>query len=158
VRRGCCVPARPCPSNDRSPSRRSSTLRARLTLVALRAQEDGEVARGRGPSASGLGVPTVLSSRLSQRTTRRRPAAPPALSHCAKSERHSLRSIRGARRPASCRRRARPEQKSERRRRSRGREAVRGRVGGTGLGDAARLSRRTIERSTTPPQLHQRAL
>ena len=27
-------------------------LRARLTLVALRAQEDGEVARVRGPSAT----------------------------------------------------------------------------------------------------------
>jgi hypothetical protein len=40
-------------------------LRARLTLVALRAQEDGEVARVRGPSAAGLGLPTVLSSRLS---------------------------------------------------------------------------------------------
>jgi hypothetical protein len=43
-------------------------LRARLTLVALRAQEDGEVARVRGPSATGLGLPAVLSSRLSQRT------------------------------------------------------------------------------------------
>jgi hypothetical protein len=43
-------------------------LRARLTLVALRAQEDGEVARVRGPSATGLGLPTVLSSRLSHRT------------------------------------------------------------------------------------------
>ena len=36
-------------------------LRVRLTLVALRAQEDGEVARARGPSATGLGVPTLLS-------------------------------------------------------------------------------------------------
>ncbi|MCW3049928.1 MAG: hypothetical protein JWO74_4212 [Solirubrobacterales bacterium] len=44
-------------------------LRARLTLVALRAQEDGEVARVRGPSAAGLGLPTVLSSRLSHRTS-----------------------------------------------------------------------------------------
>jgi hypothetical protein len=44
-------------------------LRARLTLVALRAQEDGEVARLRGPSATRLGLPTVLSSRLSHRTT-----------------------------------------------------------------------------------------
>ena len=43
-------------------------LRARLTLVALRAQEDGEVARVRGPSATGFGLPTVLSSRLSHRT------------------------------------------------------------------------------------------
>jgi hypothetical protein len=43
-------------------------LRARLTLVASRAQEDGEVARVRGPSATGLGLPTVLSSRLSYRT------------------------------------------------------------------------------------------
>jgi hypothetical protein len=40
-------------------------LRARLTLVASRAQEDGEVARVRGPSATGLGRPPVLSSRLS---------------------------------------------------------------------------------------------
>jgi hypothetical protein len=43
-------------------------LRARLTLVALRAQEDGEVARDRGPSATGLRLPTVLSNRLSHRT------------------------------------------------------------------------------------------
>ncbi len=49
-------------------------LRARLTLVASRAQEDGEVARVRGPSATGLGLPTVLSSRLSQRTSTERPS------------------------------------------------------------------------------------
>ena len=47
-------------------------LRARLTLVASRAQKDGEVARVRSPSATGLGLPTVLSSRLSHRTTSRR--------------------------------------------------------------------------------------
>jgi hypothetical protein len=45
-------------------------LRARLTLVALRAQEDRELARVRGPSATGLGLPTLLSSRLSHRTNR----------------------------------------------------------------------------------------
>jgi hypothetical protein len=50
-------------------------LRVRLTLVALRAQADGEVARVRGPSATGLGLPTVLSSRLSQRTRRHQSAA-----------------------------------------------------------------------------------
>src|SRR5215207_258502 len=33
-------------------------LRVRLTLVGLRAQEDGEVARARGPAATGLEVPT----------------------------------------------------------------------------------------------------
>jgi hypothetical protein len=61
-------------------------LRARLTLVASRAQEDGEVARVRGPSATGLGLPTVLSSRLSHRTnpTGRRPSVyERPLSQCA---------------------------------------------------------------------------
>jgi hypothetical protein len=42
-------------------------LDARLTLVALRAQEDDEVAGVRGPSATGLGLP-ALSSRRSHRT------------------------------------------------------------------------------------------
>ena len=47
-------------------------LRARLTLVALRAQEDGEVARVRGPSATGLGLPTALQSTVASDDKRQR--------------------------------------------------------------------------------------
>jgi hypothetical protein len=69
VRRGCCAPTRAVPI-ERAPTVEEviDELRARLTLVASRAQEDGEDARVCGPSATGLGLPTVLSSRLSQRT------------------------------------------------------------------------------------------
>ena len=41
-------------------------LPVRLTLVALRGRDDSEDARVSGPSATGLGLPIVLSSRLSQ--------------------------------------------------------------------------------------------
>jgi hypothetical protein len=51
-------------------------LRVRLTLVALRARDDSEDARVCGPSATGLGLPMVLSSRLSQRTKRGSQARP----------------------------------------------------------------------------------
>ena len=56
MRRGCCAPTRAVPI-ERAPTVEEviDELRVRLTLVALRAQEDGEDARVCGPSATGLG-------------------------------------------------------------------------------------------------------
>jgi len=63
LRRGPAVPIERPPTVEEV----IAELRARLTLVASPAQQDGEVARVRGPSATRLGLPTVLSSRLSHR-------------------------------------------------------------------------------------------
>ena len=67
-------------------------LRARLTLVALRAQEDGEVARVHGPSATGLEPPTVLSGRLSHRTAMKEGLLGDRLSVSSRSEHEEARS------------------------------------------------------------------